>query len=200
MSKPDYNAALGKEHDEELGYALLTLARNAIAERLSAATAVPLAHAALEAPGASFVTLTQHGALRGCIGSLEAHRPLIRDVRENALAAAFRDPRFAPLIATELDITRIEISLLTPATALTFQSEADLLAQLRPGIDGLILSYGERRGTFLPQVWESLPERRNFLAQLKRKAGMTSDFWHADITVARYEVMKWKEPAYTETS
>lgn len=182
------------ERNEILGDALLTVARNAIAERLGAATAVPLAHAALEAPGASFVTLTQYGALRGCIGSLEAHRPLIRDVRENALAAAFRDPRFAPLIATELDITRVEVSLLTPATALTFQSEADLLAQLRPGIDGLILRYGERRGTFLPQVWESLPEPRDFLAQLKRKTGLPADFWHGDINVARYEVAKWQEP------
>lgn len=188
------------EQSVELGQALLSVARNAIAERLGAATAAPLAHGALEAPGACFVTLTQYGELRGCIGSLEAHRPLIRDVRENALAAAFRDPRFAPLKAAELDITRVEASLLTLATALIFENEIDLLTQLRPGIDGLILRYGERGGTFLPQVWESLPEPQDFLAQLKRKAGLPADFWHADISVARYEVTKWKEPTHTEAS
>jgi len=195
MGKRDDNTAL----DAALGRALLAVARNAIADQLGAGTSAPPAHPALGAPGASFVTLTQYGELRGCIGSLKAHRPLIYDVRENAQGAAFRDPRFAPLQASELDITRIEVSLLSPARRLGFESEADLLAQLRPGIDGLILSYGARRATFLPQVWESLPEPRDFLAQLKRKAGLPVDFWHQDLLMARYEVTKWKEPALPTT-
>ena len=112
------------------------------------------------------VTLTQAGSLRGCIGSLEAHRPLGEDVAGNALSAAFRDPRFQPLSVDELTRTRIEVSLLEAAQPFAFSDEADALARLRPGVDGLILHYGQRRATFLPQVWESLPKPRQFLQQL----------------------------------
>ena len=143
--------------------------------------------------GATFVTLTQNGNLRGCIGSLEAYRPLALDVAENAIAAAFRDPRFPPLGPEELDFTRVEVSLLDVPKPMEFSDEADALARLRPGIDGLILAYGHRRATFLPQVWESLPDRQQFMAHLKMKAGLPADFWDDGITLSRYGVQKWKE-------
>jgi AmmeMemoRadiSam system protein A len=129
----------------ELGATLLTLARNAIAARLGLAQNPADDCPQLHERGATFVTLSQHGNLRGCIGSLEAWRPLAQDVHENALAAAFRDPRFKPLSAEELPITCVEVSLLTPAEPLNFTSEADALAQLRPDIDGVIFTAGRRR-------------------------------------------------------
>ena len=179
----------------ELGPILLILARNAIASHFALPTR-PIAesHAPeLAAPGATFVTLTQHGQLRGCIGSLEAWRPLRQDVQQNALAAALRDPRFEPLTADELPFTRVEVSLLTPAEPMTFTSEVDALAQLRPDIDGVIFSVGGRRSTFLPQVWEQLPTPVLFMAHLKQKAGLPADYWSPAVQVERYAVKKWKE-------
>ncbi|MBK7565690.1 MAG: AmmeMemoRadiSam system protein A [Propionivibrio sp.] len=178
---------------DALGSSLLTLARNAIGQRFGVGEQPVAAHPSHREPGATFVTLTQEGQLRGCIGSLEAHRPLAADVAENAVAAAFRDPRFPPLSEDELARTRVEVSLLEPSEALTFADEDDALARLRPGVDGLILKHGSRRATFLPQVWESLPDRRRFLEQLKLKAGLPADFWDGQITLARYGVQKWKE-------
>jgi len=179
---------------DTLGNALLIRARNAIAAEFGLAPEAEPDHPALQQPGATFVTLTQHGQLRGCIGSLEAWRPLDQDVRSNAKAAAFRDPRFAPLAEDELARTRVEVSLLAPAVPMSFASEDDAVAQMRPGIDGMILEYGMHRGTFLPQVWESLPDPRMFMAHLKQKAGLASTFWAPDIKLSRYEVQKWKEP------
>ena len=142
--------------------------------------------AALGEPRATFVTLNRQGRLRGCIGMLEAQRPLIRDVAENACAAAFRDPRFPPLTEVECDDLALHISVLSPSRALQFATENDLLQQLRPGIDGLILSDGARRGTFLPSVWEQLPGREQFLAHLKQKAGLPVDYWSDSLVVRRY--------------
>ncbi|KPK49463.1 MAG: hypothetical protein AMS22_13645 [Thiotrichales bacterium SG8_50] len=139
--------------------------------------------------GASFVTLNLSGNLRGCIGSLEARQPLVLDVSSNARSAAFRDPRFTPVTAEDLPQLDIHISVLTPATPMTFDSEADLIEQLVPGVDGLILSAGMRRGTFLPSVWESLPDARDFFLQLKRKAGLPVDFWSDDVRVDRYSTV-----------
>ena len=178
---------------DPLGLALLTLARNAIEQRFGVESRAFTSCPELAQPGATFVTLTQNGQLRGCIGSLEAHRPLATDVAENAIAAAFRDPRFPPLASEELARTRVEVSLLEASKALEFVNEADALAQLRPDIDGLILTHGHRRATFLPQVWESLPERKQFMTQLKLKAGLPANFWDDEITLARYGVQKWKE-------
>jgi uncharacterized protein len=138
-------------------------------------------------------TITRNGQLRGCIGSLQAHRKLLDDVKANAKAAAFLDPRFEPLSATELRTTLIEVSLLSQSEPLHFASEAQLLAQLRPGVDGLIFEYATHRGTFLPQVWEQLPDARQFLAHLKRKAGLAEDFWAEGVRVSRYTVTKWRE-------
>lgn len=179
----------------EPGSTLLILARNAIAAHFSLAQNPTVDCPELHKMGATFVTLTQQGQLRGCIGSLEAWRPLAHDVRENALGAAFRDPRFNPLSANELPITHIEVSLLTPAEAMSFTSEADALAQLRPEIDGVIFTAGRRRSTFLPQVWEQLPDPAEFMVHLKQKAGLPADYWGPDVRLERYSVKKWKEAA-----
>jgi len=178
---------------DPLGDALLIRARNAIAETLGLPTVPEPPAEALEENGAVFVTLTQNGELRGCIGSLEAWRPLDADVRANAKAAAFSDPRFPPLGRDELPKTRVEVSLLSPPAPLHFTSEEDAVRQLRPGLDGVILECAGRRGTFLPQVWDSLPERRLFMNHLKRKAGLPADYWVPAIKLSRYEVRKWKE-------
>lgn len=177
----------------ELGTSLLGIARATIADALGSAARADESAPRLHAPGASFVTLTQQGELRGCIGTLEAHRSLLADVKANALAAAFRDPRFEPLQHAELDITEVEVSLLSAIQPIAFTGEADALAALRPGIDGVVLEYRHYRSTFLPQVWEQLPEPGMFLAQLKRKAGLPADFWAEDIRLSCYSVSKWRE-------
>jgi AmmeMemoRadiSam system protein A len=136
---------------------------------------------------ATFVTLQKHQQLRGCIGMLEAVRPLVEDIVENAFAAAFKDRRFLPLEVDEWDELDIHLSLLTPAEPIIFHSEQDLLNQLQPRIDGLILEAGYHRGTFLPSVWEQLPEPAAFLRHLKQKAGLASDYWSDNIKVYRYQ-------------
>lgn len=180
--------------NDPLGTALLIRARNAIATELGLPTEPEPDAEGLNAEGAVFVTLTRQGELRGCIGSLEAWRPLDADVRSNARAAAFSDPRFPPLSEEELPTTRVEVSLLTPATPIHFSDEEDAVRQLRPGLDGVILECGGNRGTFLPQVWDNLPERHLFLNHLKRKAGLPANYWVPGIKLSRYEVRKWKEP------
>ncbi|PUB89651.1 MAG: AMMECR1 domain-containing protein [gamma proteobacterium symbiont of Ctena orbiculata] len=136
---------------------------------------------------ACFVTLLLRGDLRGCIGHLEAHLPIVEDVAENAYAAAFRDPRFPPLTATERASLEIHISVLTPAEPIRFDSEEDLIAKIRPFVDGLILVDGHHRGTFLPSVWESLPDSRIFLSHLKQKAGLPVNHWSSTLEIFRYE-------------
>ena len=135
---------------------------------------------------ACFVTLHHGGALRGCIGHLEAMQPLVVDVAENAFAAAFRDPRFPPLQAGEFAGLELEISVLTPPERMSFSSEAELLDLVVPFRDGLILEDRGRRGTFLPSVWSSLPDPRDFLRELKRKAGLPADHWSGGLQVSRY--------------
>ncbi|MBT9591250.1 MAG: AmmeMemoRadiSam system protein B [Thiobacillus sp.] len=186
--------------DADKGTTLLKLARSGIASKLGHAAAFVNPAGWLTEPGASFVTLTRQGELRGCIGTLEAHRPLGVDVRENAVAAAFRDPRFTPLILAEFEEIRVEVSLLSPSEALVVESEADALAALRPNVDGVVFEYGHYRSTFLPQVWEQLPEPAEFMAHLKRKAGLAADFWEDQVRLSRYTVSKWKEVASNEHS
>ncbi len=144
--------------------------------------------AALAANRATFVTLNKHGQLRGCIGALEPVRPLIEDVAYNAYAAAFKDTRFSPLQADELPELDIHISVLGKPEPMQFDSEQDLLEQLRPGVDGLILEERGRRATFLPSVWESLNNPQAFLQHLKMKAGLPADYWSNSIRVQRYQV------------
>ena len=182
--------------DRDLGAALVATARGAIDAAFGRPEARVRPHAALDRPGATFVTLKQDGELRGCIGSLEAHRLLAIDVRRNALAAAFSDPRFPPLAARELEVTTVEVSLLSPASRVEVADEEDLLARLEPGVDGIVLELGRRRATFLPQVWETLPAPRDFIGALKRKAGMPANFWSPEMRVSRYTVSKWQQAEF----
>lgn len=140
----------------------------------------------LTANGACFVTLKKKGRLRGCIGSPEAHRPLVADVAENGFAAAFRDPRFPPLEAAERSELTVSLSVLSPSSPMTFADEAGLLAQLRPGIDGLIIADQGRRALFLPSVWETLPEPRRFLSHLRAKAGLPADHFSPTFKAWRF--------------
>lgn len=175
------------------GPTLLPIARAAISKALGYAREVPEDAAWLQEVGASFVTLTQQGQLRGCIGTLEARQPLLTDLKTNAAAAALRDPRFRPLTFSELAHTEIEVSVLSPMQALQFDTEAQALAQLQPGVHGVLLEFDHYRSTFLPQVWEQLPNAREFITHLKHKAGLPPDFWHPTMRVHRYTVRKWKE-------
>lgn len=140
----------------------------------------------LRAIRSTFVTLRLDGVLRGCIGSLEANQPLVADVARSAFKAAFEDPRFSPVTAEERERLEFHVSVLSPAERMSFTSEQDFLAQLRPGVDGLILEEAGSRATFLPDVWESLPEPRDFVARLKEKAGLAADHWSSRIQVSRY--------------
>jgi len=194
MSQHEQNrSAEEAQLDEEKGSTLLKLARAEIAQQFGQVRDLSADAPWLVEHGACFVTLTRQGELRGCIGTLEAHRPLGVDVRENAVAAAFRDPRFMPLTRVEFDDIRVEVSLLSPTEVLVVASEEHALASLRPGVDGVVFEYRHYRSTFLPQVWEQLPEPAEFMAYLKRKAGLSTDFWAEDVRLSRYTVSKWKE-------
>ena len=178
---------------DQRGEVLLPIARAAISRVLDVPFEADESAPWLAEHGACFVTLTQSGELRGCIGSLQAHRSLLADVKSNAVSAALRDPRFTPLTTAELDITAVEISLLSPAQTMDVRDEADALAQLSPGVDGIIFEYGRYRSTFLPQVWDDLSHPRHFLSMLRRKAGLPDDFWAEDVKLSRYTVTKWSE-------
>ena len=177
---------------QELGETLLVVARESIAEALGGR--VPQvgrrSRPELEQPGASFVTLRLDGELRGCIGSLEPRRALYEDVRLNARAAALDDPRFTPLRVEELERVRLEVSLLSSLEPIEAASEPALLTALEPGRHGLMIEKGPRRATFLPQVWSSLSEPREFLRQLEKKAGFA---WSPQVGSWRYTVRKWSE-------
>ncbi|OSM05092.1 AmmeMemoRadiSam system protein A [Magnetofaba australis] len=147
----------------------------------------------LAEPGACFITLTKQGALRGCIGSLVAHRDLAADLIANAEAAAFRDPRFPPVNFEELAQIRVEVSLLSAPQPLPYDSADDLLCKLEPNVHGVILSVGGSRATFLPQVWEQLPSPTEFLSHLCRKAGLAGDCWRHGPQIQLYTVEKYKE-------
>jgi len=135
---------------------------------------------------ASFVTLRRGGALRGCVGTVDAYRTLVEDVAEHAYDAAFRDSRFDPLREDELEDLDIRISVLSPRREMSVSSEQDLLTQLRPGTDGLVLELGSQRATFLPAVWEQLPHPDDFLSQLRRKAGLNPKGWERGLRVYHY--------------
>ncbi|MCP4077842.1 MAG: AmmeMemoRadiSam system protein A [Gammaproteobacteria bacterium] len=170
---------------------LLQLARDSISNGLRYSKPLPIKvqdfDNELQQQRACFVTLHKDNQLRGCIGSLEAQRPLVLDVCENAYSAAFRDPRFNPLQDEEFNQLTLSISVLTPSTAVEFESEQDLLEKIQPGIDGLILEEGYHRGTFLPSVWEQLPNPADFLQHLKIKAGLSANYWSESIRISRYE-------------
>jgi AmmeMemoRadiSam system protein A len=175
---------------ESRGSTLIAIARAAI---MAATPPRPAAwgEAWLREPGASFVTLKLDGELRGCIGTIEPHRALGDDVAHNAYAAAYRDPRFDPVDTRERARLQVEVSVLSPREPLAAMSEREALAALRPGVDGLVLQYGGLGATFLPQVWESLPQPAEFLDHLRRKAGLPAGFWHPDLKLSRYTVEKY---------
>lgn len=181
------------EVEPNTGQILLQIARAAISTALGHPRHADESPTWLQSPGACFVTLTQRGELRGCIGSLEARRSLLADVKANAVAAALHDMRFAPLRLAELARTRIEVSLLSPTLLMHFANETDALAQLQPGVDGVVFEFGNHRSTFLPQVWDQLPRPGDFMAHLKRKAGLPPGFWTNEVRLQRYTVRKWSE-------
>jgi hypothetical protein len=183
----------GRVTHEEAGRTLLAMARAAISHRLGLGAAPAFDAPWLKPLGATFVTLMRAGALRGCIGSLEHGRALGEDLICNAEAAAFRDPRFPALTREEWAQCELEVSLLSPPRPLRFADEPDLVQQLCVGEDGVILEHAGKRATFLPQVWESLPDKRSFLADLMRKAGLPEDTRLARCRIWRYRVLKWRQ-------
>jgi uncharacterized protein len=177
---------------------LLTLARESITRAVGKKPLpeIPLSSLSpeLQLVGASFVTLTIQGRLRGCIGALEAYQPLAEDVREHAVAAALEDYRFPPVQAGELPALQIEISRLTPAHQLEYEDADDLLQMLHPGVDGVILREGARRATFLPQVWEQVPDKEEFLSHLCMKMGASANLWRTKkLGVQIYQVEEFHE-------
>ncbi len=175
----------------EQGHRLIVLASDAIAEALGAPPVADPQGDWLRRSAATFVTLHRGGRLHGCIGSIEPQRSLLEDVKHNAVAAALFDPRASPLVVDDVNALEIEVSLLSPLEPITFTSEEDALAQIRPGVDGIVIAYGGERATFLPQVWDSLPDTREFMRQLKRKAGLPGSFWSEGMKVHRFSVHKW---------
>ena len=174
------------------GRVLIAIAREAIAAAAEWRGREEWSEPWLREHGASFVTLRNRGELRGCIGSIEAHRPLGADVAHNAFAAAYRDPRFAPLETAERALVDVEVSVLSPHTPVAAASEADAIAQLRPHVDGVVFQYGFNQSTFLPQVWESIPDPLDFLMELRLKARLPARFWHPDVKLSRYTVDKYR--------
>lgn len=184
------SASKNSAYNQEEKEILLDTARHSIEHGLKYGNSLQVEannySTALQAKRACFVTINKKGELRGCIGALVAQRALIIDVSENAFLAAFRDPRFPPVSDQELEQLELHISVLSPPEPMTFSDEADLISQIRPDVDGLILEAGNHRGTFLPSVWESLKTPEDFLRQLKRKAGLAESYWSNDISMSRY--------------
>ena len=177
---------------------LLRIAREAIENAVLGKVSPPIDQTSLTQTlrehGSSFVTLTIHGELRGCIGALEAYQPLAEDVREHTIAAALKDPRFPPLTHKELSRIQIEVSRLTSPQELEYSDSDDLLKKLRPHVDGVILKHGHRRATFLPQVWEKIPDPVEFLEQLCYKMGERGNLWReANLQVCTYQVEEFHE-------
>ncbi len=177
---------------------LLRLAREALERGVRGETLPPLNGSSLpprlQEAGATFITLTRDGDLRGCIGTLEPYQPLAEDVREHAVAAALEDPRFPPVRESELDRIQIEVSRLTRPVPLEYRDADDLLSKLRPHVDGVILRDGPRRSTFLPQVWEKIPGPAEFLENLCYKMGADPHLWrkkHLEVLV--YQVEEFHE-------
>ena len=189
----------GQRLPDEHRRLLLKLASDSIAYGLRHDSALPVDLAEvpreLREQRATFVTLQIRDNLRGCIGMLEARRPLATDVAENAFAAAFEDTRFLPLTPPEFGQLDIHISVLSPLEPMTFESEADFLGQLRPGVDGIVIEEGFHRGTFLPSVWEQLPDREEFLRHLKLKAGLPTAYWSPSIRAQRYTTECFPSPS-----
>lgn len=197
--------------DTNKGQMLLHLARAAIGRELGFKSHNLPRIGWLEEPGATFVTLTLHGRMHGCIGSLKAQRPLIEDVCQNAVAAAFEDPRYPPLTKEEFADVVIDVALLSTPEEIHFSNEHDVLTQLHPGLDGVTLEYGTdgnmndstsirpNRATFLPHAWAELPDPHDYLAGLKNQAGLPKDYWSDEIRLSRFTIRKWREGGQRES-
>ena len=185
------------EQQGSFGLELLQLARGSIEHGIRHGEPLPIDDrhlpAGLAIPAATFTTLRLQGELRGCCGTLEGVRSLAADVAHSAFRAAFRDPRFAPLGEAEVAVVRLEVAVLSPLEPVVATDEADLIDQLRPGVDGLVILAGGRRATFLPKVWESLPEPREFLGALKVKCGVPNDAWSKHFEFQRYRTTAYAE-------
>ena len=181
--------------DQHKGEVLLEIARESVEHAVLGTPETEYDERWLWEPGATFVTLRYRGQLRGCLGTLKASEPLVDDLRHNARSVTSRDPRFPPLTPQELAETRVEVSLLSALEEVPCESEDDAVRALGDGHDGWYLAYQHHSGTFLPQVWESLPEPREFLRRLKEKAGLAAGFWNPDVRLWRYTVSKWEEPS-----
>lgn len=199
ISSTEMNNETGNELSLQQQQELLRVARESIQHGLEHRHAINVDADAYDKQllqyGGSFVTLNKNGALRGCIGTLQPYQPLVNDVAEHARAAAFSDPRFPPVSVDEFADIVISVSVLGKPSAINFRDEEDLISQLRPSEDGLIIEEGGSRGTFLPSVWESLPEPRQFLQQLKRKAGLPVDYWSDSLKISRYTTQSFSEKA-----
>jgi AmmeMemoRadiSam system protein A len=190
----------------EQGQLLVKLARQTLMERLGKEVPqnqIDALNTASKDPcfqisRGTFVTLKIKGQLRGCIGNLASNESLVAGIRRNAINAAFHDPRFAPLSASELDRVEIEISILTESQPLNYRDGADLLSKLRPKVDGVTIRLGHAGATFLPQVWEQLPQPQDFLAHLCLKAGLVADAWkNGKLEVSTYQALYFEEqPAH----
>ena len=186
---------------EEQGKALLWLARETIARQLGMEAHEPgteiaarLRDAELQEKRGTFVTLKEHGDLRGCIGSLAAIAPIVEGVKRNALHAAFEDSRFNPVGKDELGAIEVEVSILTEPARLAYANAEELLCALQVGLDGVIIRKGMQGATFLPQVWEQLPDPKDFLSHLCRKAGLPADAWQSGtLEVSTYRVQHFEE-------
>jgi AmmeMemoRadiSam system protein A len=179
------------------GPTLLALARAAVDESLGGAPVSMPTEPWLSELGACFVTLRKDGELRGCIGSLEARRPLATDLLENARSAAHLDPRFSPLRRNELVAVRFEVSLLSPLEPLEVRTQEEALEQLRPGVDGVVLQWGVHRSVFIPKVWQELTDPLEFFTYLKRKAGLPGTAWYSGTRLWRFTAQDWAEPPLT---
>jgi AmmeMemoRadiSam system protein A len=182
---------------DAIGEELLRLARGSIDYGLINKEPLPVdcdeLPRLLTDPAATFTTLHVEGRLRGCCGTLEAARPLAADVAHSAFRAAFRDPRFDPVGKHELQAIRLEVSVLSPMESIPVSDEADLLERLTPGVDGLVIAADGRDATFLPKVWEMLPDPQQFLAALKAKCGLADDYWSERLEFSRYRTTSYSE-------
>lgn len=189
MHSPDPQDTLGTE--------LLRLARGSIEHGLAHGEPLPIRFdglpAAMADPAATFTTLRLDDKLRGCVGNLESTRPLAQDVAHTAFQAAFRDPRFDPLGQHEINGIVVEVSVLSPMAPLSVSDEADLIQRLVPGVDGLVIVKGLQRATFLPKVWDQLPDPRQFVAALKKKCGLPQDYWSETLEFQRYNTASYTE-------
>ena len=185
------------ERQDRMGTELLRLARCSIEYGLVRGEPLPVDYSKvpvlLTELAATFTTLRADGKLRGCCGALDAARPLAEDVAHSAFQAAFRDPRFDPVSEYELDTILLDVSVLSPLEPLRVENQTDLLDQLQPGIDGLVIIADGRRATFLPKVWDTLPEPHNFLAALKNKCGLDRDHWSDRMEFLRYRTTSYAE-------